>query len=225
VRYTFSDFTLDADTRELSRSGDVVPLSPKAFDFLELLLRERPRAVSVTRLRAALWPSTHVGSASLHVLVSQVRAALGDDAAAPRWVRTVSRFGYAFCGEATGGDVPGRAAARPIRAASASGASHCWLATADGELPLAQGDNVIGRASDLSLRLDQPGVSRRHACIGVQAGRATLSDLGSKNGTFVNGRPVSEPTPLQDEDELRLGLHATVIFRRSADPETETEGP
>jgi DNA-binding winged helix-turn-helix (wHTH) protein len=101
MRYAFSDFVLDGDTRQLLRAGNVVPLAPKAFDFLDLLLRERPRAVSVTRLRAALWPSTHVGATSLHVLVSQVRAALDDQAQEPRWIRTVPRFGYAFCGRAT----------------------------------------------------------------------------------------------------------------------------
>jgi DNA-binding winged helix-turn-helix (wHTH) protein len=220
MRHVFEDFALDADTRQLLRGSAVVPLGPKAFDFLELLLRERPRAVSVTRLRATVWPSTHVGAASLHMLVSQVRAALGDDATAPRFIRTVPRFGYAFCGEATGGEA---LPARGSRARVGGEAGACWLSTSEGDLRVLEGDNVIGRASELSLRVDQPGVSRRHALLRLERGRAWLSDLGSKNGTFVNGRPASEPTLLRDEDEVRLGRHATVVFRRTDDSETETE--
>jgi DNA-binding winged helix-turn-helix (wHTH) protein len=217
MRYTFSDFVLDGDTRELLCAGKVVPVSPKAFDFLELLLRERPRAVSVTRLRAALWPSTHVGSTSLHVLASQVRSALGDPSKEPRWIRTVPRFGYAFCGTASG-DEEGS-----VAPAAGAGGQACWLSTADGDVRLHKGDNVLGREAGLTVRINRPGVSRRHACIRVEAGRATLTDLASKNGTFVSGGPVTAPTVLQDGDEVRLGLRATVVFRRSEGEETETE--
>ena len=84
MRFAFGDFTLDSETRQLFRSGHEVPLSPKAYGLLELLLRLRPRAVSRTRLRLALWPDAHVGETSVHVLVSQVRAVLGDDPQHPR---------------------------------------------------------------------------------------------------------------------------------------------
>jgi DNA-binding winged helix-turn-helix (wHTH) protein len=216
MRYAFSDFVLDSDTRELSRAGRVMPLAPKAFDLLELLLRERPRAVSRTRLRAALWPQTHVGSTSLHVLVSQVRAALDDEAQEPRWIRTVQRFGYAFCGSATGeGGVPGT---------DATGGAF-WLSSADGDFRLRDGDNVLGREAGLAVRIDQPGVSRRHACIRVDGGRAILTDLGSKNGTFVGNEPVSSPRVLHDGDEVRLGHRACVVVQGSAGEETETESP
>jgi DNA-binding winged helix-turn-helix (wHTH) protein len=214
MRYAFDDFVLDGDTRELLRGGRVVPVSPKGLDFLELLLRERPRAVSTTRLRAALWPRTHVGATSLHVLVSQVRAALDDVSKQPRFVRTVQRFGYAFCGAVSG------AAARDQPSAEGGVFS---ISTADGDFRLSPGDNVLGREAGLAVRIDRPGVSRRHALIRVEADQATLSDLDSKNGTFVAGQQVKGPTPLRDGDELRLGLRATVVFRRGAADDTETE--
>jgi hypothetical protein len=215
MRYVFGDFVLDGDTRELRRGGAAVPFAPRAFDFLQLLLRERPRAVSVTRLRAALWPRTHVGATSLHVLASQVRAVLGDDPKAPRWIRTVSRFGYAFCGAASGGE-----AGAPLPPARGGA---FWLSTADGDIRLRPGDNVLGREGGLAVHIDLPGVSRRHASVRVESGRATLSDLGSKNGTFVRGSRVSTPTELRDGDEVRLGLRVTVVFRRSGAGETETD--
>jgi hypothetical protein len=177
-----------------------------------LLLRERPRAVSSTRLRGALWPQTHVGSTSLHVLVSQVRAVLDDEAQEPRWIRTVPRFGYAFCGSATG---------EGERAGAEGGAY--WLSSEEGDFRLREGDNVLGREAGLAVRIDRPGVSRRHACIRVEGGRATLTDLDSKNGTFVGGEPVSSPRLLHDGDEVRLGLRACVVLQRSAGEDTETE--
>jgi DNA-binding winged helix-turn-helix (wHTH) protein len=212
MRYAFSDFVLDGDTRQLLRAGRALPLSPKAFDLLELLLRERPRAVSRTRLRAALWPQTHVGSASLHVLVSQVRTLLDDAAQEPRWIRTVQRFGYAFCGSATREDAGGEA-----------GADAYWLSSGEGDFRLREGENVLGREAGLAVRIDRPGVSRHHACIRVEGGRATLTDLGSKNGTFVRDARIAAPTLLQDGDEIRLGLKATLVLRRWEAEETETE--
>jgi DNA-binding winged helix-turn-helix (wHTH) protein len=213
MRYAFSDLVLDGDTRQLLRAGRPLSLSPKAFDLLELLLRERPRAVSRTRLQAVLWPQTHVGSTSLHVLVCQVRAALGDEAQEPRWIRTVQRFGYAFCGSAT---AEGETAV--------AGGDAFWLSSAGGGFRLREGDNVLGRESGLAVRIDRPGVSRRHACIRVEGGRATLTDLGSKNGTLVGGEPVSSPRLLHDGDEVRLGRHERFVFLRSAGEDTETEG-
>jgi DNA-binding winged helix-turn-helix (wHTH) protein len=214
MRYVFSAFVLDTDTRQLVRAGEVLPLSPKAFDFLELLLRERPRAVSVTRLRSVLWPSTHVGATSLHAPASQVRSALADEPRESQWLRTVPRFGYAFCGTATSLDraTPDPADGEAFR-----------VSTADGEFRLRVGDNVLGREAGLAVRIDQPGVSRRHACIRVEGGRGVLTDLGSKNGTFVQGRRVTAPIRLEDGDEVRLGLRASVVFRRSEGEETETE--
>lgn len=215
MRYVFGELELDGDARQLRRAGRVVPLPPRAFDFLELLLRERPRAVSVTRIRAALWPRTHVGAASLHVLVSQLRSALGDEARAPAWIRTVPRFGYAFCGFASGGP-----AEAPLPADEVGG---CWLSTRDGDVRLRPGDNLLGREGGLPIRVDGPGVSRRHASIRLDGGRATITDLGSKNGTFLRGQRLSRPVVLEDGDEVRLGLRATVVFRQSEDRETETE--
>ena len=146
------------------------------------------------------------------MLVSQVRAVLDDEAQEPRWIRTVQRFGYAFCGSATGEGERAEA-----------GGDAFWLSSAEGDFRLREGDNVLGREAGLAVRIDRPGVSRRHACIRVEGGRATLTDLDSKNGTFVGGEPVSSPRVLHDGDEVRLGLRACVVLQRSAGEDTETE--
>src|SRR5512133_249181 len=92
----FADCRVDIEARTLERAGESVPLSPKAFQLLLLLLEQRPRALSQAQLRDALWPDAHVGYTSLAQLVTELRRGIGDTDRPPRLVRTVSRFGYAF---------------------------------------------------------------------------------------------------------------------------------
>ena len=106
ARVAFGDFVLDLDTRELRRSGNAVALSPKAFQLLDVLVENRPRALSKRELQDCLWPETYVVEKNLTNLIAEIRAALGDDAANARFVRTIPRFGYAFHGEATPFDAP-----------------------------------------------------------------------------------------------------------------------
>ena len=95
-RWTFGDFALDLESRQLVRAGTPVSLSPKAFQLLGLLVEGHPKALSKTELQDRLWPGTFVVEKNLTNLVSEIREALGDDPASPRFIRTVHRFGYAF---------------------------------------------------------------------------------------------------------------------------------
>jgi DNA-binding winged helix-turn-helix (wHTH) protein len=200
VRIRFGDCTFDSATRELIRGGQPRPLSPKAFLLLNVLLQERPRAVSQAELNELLWPKTYVARNSLFRVVSELREAIGDDAHEPRYMRTVHGFGYAFSGQAE--EAPGRRA-RPLAA--------CSIVWAGREIPLAEGANLIGRAPDCVVRIDSPRVSRWHARIDVADGKATIADLGSKNGTFLRGRRVDHATALSEGDEITAGP-ALLIF-------------
>jgi DNA-binding winged helix-turn-helix (wHTH) protein/WD40 repeat protein len=105
MSFWFGEFELDQERRQLLRSGEPVPLEPKAYELLSLLLERRPRALSRAQIRDAIWPQTFVSESTLAVVVNAIRQALGDDARAPQFIRTVHGFGYAFCGEArTSGD-------------------------------------------------------------------------------------------------------------------------
>src|SRR5688572_17785657 len=95
-RWTFGDFVLDLDARELVRAGLPVALSPKALQLLGILVESQARALSKSELQDRLWPGTFVVEKNLTNLVSEIRAALNDDPAKPRYIRTVPRFGYAF---------------------------------------------------------------------------------------------------------------------------------
>jgi hypothetical protein len=71
---------------------------------------------------------------------------------------------------------------------------------------------ILGRGTDCDLRLVDPGVSRHHAELRVEDGQVVLVDLGSTNGTFVNGEPVRRVT-LTDGTQVTLG-RTTLVFRR-----------
>jgi putative serine protease PepD len=73
----------------------------------------------------------------------------------------------------------------------------------------------IGRAEDCDLVLDDEKVSRHHAYIEPGANGATIRDLGSSNGTFVNGARLTEPQPIGDGDTIRIG---STEFKCSREP-------
>ena len=64
---------------------------------------------------------------------------------------------------------------------------------------------MLGRGPESVEWIKRDTVSRRHARIVVVGDKATLEDLGSKNGTFINGKRVSEAAGLADGDEIKLG--------------------
>jgi DNA-binding winged helix-turn-helix (wHTH) protein len=213
VLYRFAQFSLDTLTRQLLKGGREVHLSPKAFELLTLLIAHRSRALSKAELQEQLWPSTFVGETNLATLVAEIRRGLEESAQAATLVRTVHRFGYRFVAEVDEGTV-----ARPPDAAPPP---EMYLATADQRYSLTEGEAVIGRARDATIRVDAGGVSRHHARIVVSGGEANIEDLGSKNGTFVDGHPVAGSCVLKDRSEIRIG--PVVLTFRVASPTSATE--
>jgi DNA-binding winged helix-turn-helix (wHTH) protein len=209
LRVRFGEFVLDTESRQLLRAGAEVHLQPKTFELLALLVRARPKALSKQAIRGQLWAEVVVGDASLTVAVAELRAALGDDAKEPRYVRTVYGFGYAFAGDV---EVVGGAASGLLPAPGVA-PRVLWEKRV---IPLVAGENVIGRDEDATVRIDAPGVSRRHACIRVDDSGATIEDLGSKNGTYVGDdpSPIAASVALPDDSRFRLG-RVLLVFRRS----------
>src|SRR5262245_25485143 len=117
VRICFGPFTLDLESRQLSKTGEEIHLEPKVFELLSALVLERPKALSKAELQERLWPGTFVSEANLSNLIAEVRAALGDPARAPKFVRTVHGFGYAFSGDAAPPDDAGEVA--PVESGNA----------------------------------------------------------------------------------------------------------
>ncbi len=77
---------------------------------------------------------------------------------------------------------------------------------------LNQPEMIIGRGDAAAIRLSDRQVSREHARIRRTNGEYRIEDLGSKNGTFVNGKPVAGPQTLQDGDEIQIALGFRLLF-------------
>ena len=214
MQICFGPFTLDLDTRQLTREGKPLHLSPKAFELLAALADARPKALSKTVLQQRLWPDTFVAEANLSNLVAEIREVLEDSPREPTYIRTAHRFGYAFCGEAT--------IQAGARAAHDGGRPDCWIEWGTIRFPLFPGEHVVGRDADVEIRLDASTVSRRHARLIVKHEGTVLEDFGSKNGTYRGGDRVTVPIRLADGDEIRIGSQL-VVFRVRSMGSTETQ--
>jgi len=193
----FGEFAVDFGSRQVLRGARAVHVGPKAFELLQLLLTKRPQALSKTQLQNQLWPRTFVSESSLTSVVTELRAALADEARRPRFIRTVYGYGYAFCGEATevASGVP-TITPRDVR---------LRLFLEDREIALRAGENVLGRVDEGIAWFESATVSRLHARIFVSDGQATIEDLGSKNGTFLRGKRLTGAVTLTDGDDILLG--------------------
>jgi DNA-binding winged helix-turn-helix (wHTH) protein len=214
MRTLFGDCELDTLQRLRFRHGSVKPLSPRAYQLLELLVDRHPEAVAKTELVERLWPATFVSDASLHNLVAEVRSAIGDSPRLPRYIRTIPRYGYAFKGDVRA------AATANTTTASLSGPR---LISKRAEWILVEGTTLVGRDRECNVRVDSNTLSRRHARIIVTHDEVTIEDLGSKNGTSVNGRSIIGPVALNDGDELRVGSLRVTYRLTDAGESTRTQ--
>jgi DNA-binding winged helix-turn-helix (wHTH) protein len=96
IRYRFSEFTLSPQRRLLVREGHEVPLIPRYFDLLLLLVERRREAVHRREIFERVWGEVNVSDSALSQAVRTIRSTLGDDSREPRFIRTVSRHGYQF---------------------------------------------------------------------------------------------------------------------------------
>ena len=95
--YDFGPYRLDLARRVFTREGHVIPVAPKTFDLLRLLVESAGRAFSKQELMAALWPDTCVEEANLSFQISVLRKALG--VGGVQWIETVPKYGYRFTAE------------------------------------------------------------------------------------------------------------------------------
>jgi len=97
LSYEFADFLLDPAEQLLSRSnGDAVPLTPKAFLTLLVLLQNSGRTVEKEELLKEVWPGTFVEEGNLTVTIFMLRKSLGEGKTEPKYIKTVPRRGYRF---------------------------------------------------------------------------------------------------------------------------------
>lgn len=79
------------------------------------------------------------------------------------------------------------------------------------ELFVSKEEFLIGRGSDCDLRLPDEAVSRHHCLLRIVGDEADVSDLGSSNGTFLNGQRIVSQVVVRTGDTLRVGPHTFII--------------
>ena len=166
------------------------------MDVLACLALEAGKLASKQNLIDAVWRTEFVSEHALTQVISELRAALGDDARNPTYIENIPRRGYRLVATMT----PVAESVPPVRDA----ALPFKLQSEDCDHPLSQGTNIIGRA-DADISIDRTEVSRCHARIVIQGTTATIEDLGSKNGTYLNGERLQQPALLASGDEIWIG--------------------
>ena len=205
MRTRFGDFIFDSDRRELLRGTTLVSLPPKVFQLLEILIVEHPKAVSQQELYDRLWPETFVEKTNLHHVIYQLREKLEDRQR--EIIKTVYGYGFSFGATIADND------SKPV----------AWqIVIGDVEHDLREGENIVGRERDAAVRIETSSLSRHHARILIAGDQVQLEDLGSKNGTFVQGRRVRGIVSLSNGDKILFGTIAAVLRAVPTAPSTET---
>lgn len=96
--YLFDEFELDLAARSLTRAGQAIPVQPKVFALLHVLIRERRSVVLRDDLIRELWPAIQVSESALNRLIKEARRLVGDTGHRQRLIRTVRGAGYQFVG-------------------------------------------------------------------------------------------------------------------------------
>jgi serine/threonine protein kinase len=209
-------FSFGAVLYELA-SGRRAFYAESPIETMIAILREEP---------PALFREAHRGSAAVERIVRRCLQKRPQDR-----FQSARDLGYALedllaSSDLTSPDAPvspgsaGVGENRAERESPAEGAGFSLL-VGDREIALSEGETILGRAHDATVRLQEKSVSRHHARIVVGGDAATLENLRSKNGTYLGGKRVLAPTALSHGDEIRLGAVSLVV--RVIPPTATTE--
>jgi DNA-binding winged helix-turn-helix (wHTH) protein len=204
VRFHVGDWFVEPAIGRLSRGSREAHLEPKVMQVLQCLALRPGELVSKREITDAVWEVEYITDNRLNRAVADLRRALEDSATNPSFVETIPTMGYRLVAPVVMEDEP----EMPL----VPGVSPFKLETADRAYPLVEGENIIGRGVEAGIRVDSEWVSRTHAKIVVARGRASIEDLGSKNGTYIRGVRVDEPLELHDGDEITVG-RGLMMFR------------
>jgi DNA-binding winged helix-turn-helix (wHTH) protein/Tol biopolymer transport system component len=212
--YAFGPFLLDPSEHLLLRDGQPVPLTPKVFDILRLLVERHGHLVDKALFFEQVWPDSFVEEANLNRSIAVLRKALGESAAGPKYIETVPKRGYRFVAAVTERAAPAGGAAaqdepRPTSGQFVRGASlprrGRWTAAG---LALACGVLIawaIGRGDSI----DTTGGAPRHRQLTFagREGAPALSPDGQRIAYVSSG--TAERTLVVQE--LSGGLPLTVF--------------
>ena len=198
--YVFGPFRLDLQASELWRGDERLAIRRKVFDLLVFLIQNRARVLTKEKIFEHVWTDVVVAETSLTRTMADLRELLQDDADQPRYIETVPKRGYKFF-----------ATVEEVRTAATSETAFTLLHGRK-KYPLHEGDQLIGRGEEVEIPLFTALTSRHHARVRVIGDEVTIEDLGSMNGTLVNGRRVNGTVGLKAGDEIEIGGERLVLW-------------
>ena len=148
--YTFDAFRLEPPPGGLWRGDARIALRPRSLAVLRYLVAHAGRLVTKAELRQHVWGGTHVSDTVLRVCVQEIRAALGDTAAAPQYLETVAQQGYRFRVGGETEDPPPRTAGPIVGRQQAVARLEDWFQRAvhgTRQLVFVSGDVGIGKTT------------------------------------------------------------------------------
>jgi DNA-binding winged helix-turn-helix (wHTH) protein/cytochrome c-type biogenesis protein CcmH/NrfG len=166
MRYRFGDFDADRIAYRVARRGEALDLTPKLLDLLFHLLDRPGRLVTKEELLDAVWPNANVTENAMAQAISDLREALGDEAAAPTYIRTIARRGYRFIAPVQ--------QVEPVQAAGSPGVS-LPVSTALASASAADGGQPSLAVMDFANLSADPEV----AWLGAGIAETVTSDLAS----------------------------------------------
>ena len=213
--FQLGELLVDPNLGRLTRGATTVHVELRVMDVLVYLAIHTSELVTRKQLIDSVWGTEFISDNTLTHAIAELRSALEDDAKNPTYIETLHRRGYRLLARV--GD--------PKSKESGNAAERSLVSVVDGDrrIRLGKGENIIGRLPWATVTIQSLQVSRRHAQIVVDDERTILEDLGSKNGTRLNGRPVYRPSTLSDGDKISLGSHVVAIHF-SADTNTAEAG-
>jgi hypothetical protein len=148
--------------------------------------------------------------AAINTAIRKIRRALCDDVEHPRFIETVVGKGYRFIAPIRVQSARTDAGSDGDAGAASSDRLHrrpsnYLLTRGKRQFVLIRDENLVGRDPSATVYIDHPSVSRRHARISIDSARAVLEDLDSRNGTFLDGRPIERPTEIHHGAIIGLG--------------------
>ena len=97
--FEFEGYHLDPSEHRLLKNGQVIPLMPKAFETLRLLVENAGHLLEKERLMETVWADAFVEEGNLAYTIRLLRKTLGDDATSPSFIENIPRRGYRFIAE------------------------------------------------------------------------------------------------------------------------------
>ncbi len=229
--FLLGPYVVKPSVGHVERGDAVVRLRARVMDLLVFFAQHPDVVLSPQRLLEGVWGTTFVSHSALTRTIAELRGALGDDADHPWLLETISKRGYRLLARPSfTAPLPNdagnhqHAPAAPVTEAPAP-PERLWLKGDSLSLALPIGRHIIGRDVTAAIVLASPWVSRHHAAIEVTADGATLEDLGSRNGTFLDGRQVTGPVSIGHGEAIQIGSTRLVAYLVAPDLPTVSDMP